>query len=195
MRVSGVIRRVAALALASGVAVATMAMTAGTANAATTYKGKVTANGGLTIRSAPSTHTSNNGNVAKGTTITIACKVPGTRVDGNGLWYKLSNGKGWVTARYVTNIGSAPKYCPSADTEYGDGRTTAAVNMRRGPHFNDVKTGVVYEGTRVAVVCYVKSTAGVNGNYLWYQLTNKSWVTAAFVKRLNTPASNWVPCA
>lgn len=195
MRVSGVIRRVAALALASGVAVATMALTAGSAEAATTYKGKVTASGGLTIRSAPSTHTSNKGNVAKGTTISIVCKVPGTSVGGNRLWYKLSNGKGWVTARYVTNIGTAPKYCPSADTEHGDGRTTAAVNRRQGPHFNDVKLGTLASGTRVAVVCYVKSTAGVGTNFTWYQLTDKSWVTAAYVKRLNTPATNWVPCA
>jgi len=189
------IRRVAALAAASGIAVASLALTAVSADAATTYQGKVTANGGLTIRSAPSTHTSNNGTVAKGKTVTIACKVPGSSVDGNRLWYKLSNGKGWLAARYVDNVGKAPKYCPSDDTEYGDGRTTATVNTRKGPHFNDAKTGTLAKGKRVTVVCYVKSTAGVDGNFTWYQLDNKSWVTAAYVKRLNTPATNWVPCA
>lgn len=194
MRVSGVIRRVAAVALASGVAIASFALTAGTADAATTYKGKVTANGGLTIRPAPSTHSGSNGSVAKGKTITIDCKVPGTSVGGNRLWYKLSNDKGWVAARYVSNIGAAPKYCPSADTEYGSGRTTAVLNMRKGPHFNDAKTGTLAKGKNVQVVCYVKSSAGVGDNFRWYLLDNKSWVSAYYVKRLNVPASNWVPC-
>lgn len=195
MRVSTAIRRGAALAAAAGIAIVGLAATAGTAEAATVYKGKVTASGGLTVRPAPSIHTGSKGTIAKGTTISIDCKVPGTVVGGNSLWYALSGNKGWVSARYVANVGVAPKYCPADDTEFGDGRTTAAVNMRRGPHFNDVKVGTLAKGKSVTVVCYVKSTAGVGGNFQWYQLTNKTWVTAAYVKRLATPASNWVPCA
>lgn len=195
MRVTAAIRRGAALAAAAGIAIVAMAATAGTAEAATTYKGKVTATGGIKVRTAPTTHAGIKGTIAKGTTITIDCKVPATKVDGNRLWYALTGNKGWVSARYVANIGTAPKYCPAADTEHGDGRTTAVVNLRSGPHFNDVKTGTLAAGTRVAAVCYVKSSAGVGGNYQWYLLTNNSWVTAAYVKRLATPATNWVPCA
>lgn len=198
MRVPRLIRRVGALALASGVAMGTMALTTGTAAADppwTKYKGKIIANGGLTIRSAPSTHTSNKGIVAKGTTITIDCKVPATSVAGNRLWYRLTNGKGWVAARYVTNIGSAPRYCPIDDTAGGGtGHTTAAVNRRQGPHLKDVRLGTLPKGTRVHVICYVTSTAGVGGNYDWYQLTDRSWVTDAYLKRVVDRPPNWGSC-
>ncbi len=195
MRVSTAIRRGAALAAAAGVAIVGLAATAGTAEAATVYKGKVTANGGITVRPAPSVHTGSKGTIAKGKTISIDCKVPGTKVDGNTLWYALTGNKGWVSARYVANVGAAPKYCPAFDTERGDGRTTEIVNRRQGPHFNDAKVGTLAKGKAVSVVCYVKSSAGIGGNFQWYQLTDKSWVTAAYVKRLSTPGTNWVPCA
>jgi uncharacterized protein YraI len=193
MRVSGWIRRGAGLLLAAGVVAATLLVTT-PAEAATSYKGKVIANGGLTIRSAPSTHTSNKGLVAKWTTITIACKVYGTSVSGNRLWYRLSNGKGWVAARYVVNIGAAPKYCPSAGTPSADGHPTEDVNVRSGPHFNDAKLHTLRKGTWISVICYVKSTVGVGGNYTWYLLADKGWVAAAYVEKV--PMQHpWVPCA
>ncbi len=197
MRVSEWIRRGAGLLLAAGVAAATLSV-ATPAEAVppwTKYKGKVIANGGLTIRSAPSTHTSNKGNVAMGTTVTIDCKVHGTSVGGNRLWYRLTNGKGWMAARYVTNIGSAPRYCPIGDTTGGgDGSTTAAVNRRQGPHVNDAKLGTLPKGASISVICYVKSTAVVGGNNKWYLLTDRSWVTDAYLKRVVTLPSLWGPC-
>jgi uncharacterized protein YraI len=198
MRVSEWIRRGAGLLSAAGVTAAALfvATPAAAAPPPTNYKGKVIANGGLTIRSAPSTHTSNKGTVAKGTTVTIACKVHGTSVGGNRLWYRLSNGKGWLSARYVTNIGSAPRYCPIDDTAGGgDGSTTAAVNKRQGPHFNDARLGTLPNGTKIRVICYVKSTAVVGGNDKWYLLRDRSgWVTDAYLKRVVTRPSNWGPC-
>ncbi len=161
----------------------------------TKYKGKVIAIGGLTIRSAPSTHTSNKGIVANGTTVTIDCKVHGTSVGGNRRWYRLTNGKGWVSARYVTNIGSAPRYCPIDDTAGGGtSHTTAAVNRRQGPHLNDAWFGTLPKGTEIHVICSVKSTARVGGNYTWFLLTDRSWVTDAYLKRVVTRPSNWGLC-
>lgn len=194
MRVITGIRRSAALAIAAGIAIAGLGM-ATSAEAATSYKGKVTANGGLNIRPAPSTHSGIAGSVAKGKTITIDCKVPGTTVGGNRLWYALSGKKGWVSARYVDNIGAAPKLCPAFDTEFGVGRTTAVLNQRSGPHFNDSLRGALPKGKKVQVRCYVKSSAGVDNNFTWYLLDNNNWVSAYYVKRLSVPASNWVPCA
>lgn len=180
---------------AAAIATAGLVATTTTADATTTYKGKVTANGGLSVRSAPSTHTGSNSTIGQGKTIKIDCKVPGTTVNGNKLWYALSGDRGWVTARYVDNIGAAPKYCPASDTEYGSGRTTAVLNMRSGPHFNDARTGTLHKGKKVTAVCYAKSSAGVGNNHRWYLLDNDSWVSAAYVKRLSTPGTNWVPCA
>lgn len=193
MRVSGWIRRGAGLLLAAGIAAATL-FVATPAAAATSYKGRVIANGGLTIRSAPSIHTSNRGMVAKWATITIACKVDGTSVGGNRLWYRLSNGRGWVAARYVVNIGAAPRYCPSDGTHSADGHPTADLNVRSGPHVNDAKRYTLRKGVWISVTCYVKSTAGVGGNYTWYLLADKAWVTAAYVKKVPTQHA-WVPCA
>lgn len=195
MQVATAIRRGSALAAAAGMVIVGLAATAPSAEATTVYKGKVTANGGLSIRPAPSTHSGSDGKVAKGKTIKIDCKVPGSSVNGNRLWYALSGDKGWVSARYVDNVGAAPKYCPASDTEFGDGRTRDALNMRSGPHFNDAKRGTLKKGQRVNAVCYVKSSAGVDNNFRWYLLDNDSWVSAAYVKRLSTPGTNWVPCA
>jgi uncharacterized protein YraI len=195
MRSATAIRRGAGLTAAAAIAMVGLVTTTTPAEATTVYKGKVTANGGLTVRSAPSTHSGSKSTIARGKTITIDCKVPGSTVNGNKLWYALSGNRGWVTARYVDNIGAAPKYCPASDTEYGAGRTTAAVNLRSGPHFNDAKAGTLPKGRNVTAVCYVKSSAGVDGNHRWYLLKNDSWVAAAYVKRLSTPGTNWVPCA
>lgn len=198
MRVSRVIRRVAALVLAGGVAMATLA--AGSAGAEErrqfSFKGKVIANGGLTIRSAPSPHTGNRGVVAKGTTVTIVCKVHATPVDGNRLWYQLSNDRGWLAARYVTNIGSVPRYCPLDDTTGGGtGSTTAPVNRRQGPHLKDARLGTLPRGAKISVVCYVRSTSVIDGNEKWYLLADRrSWVTDAFLKRDVTRPSMWGGC-
>lgn len=195
MRFVTAMHRGARLAAAAAIVVGGLVATTSTADAAPVYKGKVTANGGLTVRSAPTTHAGVKSTVAKGQKIKIDCKVPGTTVSGNKLWYALTGKRGWVTARYVDNIGAAPKYCPAEDTEYGNGRTTAKINLRSGPHFNDAKAGSLKKGKKVSAVCYVKSTAGVDGNFRWYLLKNDSWVSAEYVKRLSTPGTNWVPCA
>ncbi len=173
MRVSSAIRRGAALAAAAAIAIVGLAATAGTAEAATSYKGKITANGGVTVRPAPSTHAGSKGTIAKGKTISIDCKVPGTKVDGNTLWYALSGNKGWVSAARLQR-GRRAEYCPAFDTEFGDGRTTATVNLRSGPHFNDTKAGSLAKGKAVNVVCFVKSSAGVGGNYQWICWTTRS---------------------
>lgn len=198
MRISEGIRRGAGLLMATGVAVATVlvATPAAADPGWMRYQGKVIANGGLTIRPAPSTHTSNKGTAAKGTTVTIACKVHGTSVDGNRLWYRLDNGKGWLAARYVTNIGRVPRYCPVSDTGGGgEGSTTATVNRRQGPHLNDAKLGTLPRGEAIRVICSVKSTSGVGGNYEWFLLSDrKSWVTDAYLKRIVTRPMNWGAC-
>lgn len=193
MRVSAWIRRAVGLAAATGVVVATALATTAPAEAAAAYKGKIIAQGGLKIRTAPTIYAGSPGSIARGTTIMIDCKVVGSRVDGNRLWYALSGNRGWVAARYVENIGAAPILCPSAATEYGEGRTTATVNRRLGPTTRDVRVGTLASGTRVTVRCYVSSQR-IGETRLWYLLTNGSWITAAYVKRLAIPATNWVPC-
>ncbi|HIT76350.1 MAG TPA: SH3 domain-containing protein [Candidatus Avipropionibacterium avicola] len=192
MKISQWTRAAMTAVVAAGLAVGSVAA-ASPAHAAGGYKGKVIAKKGLVIRSAPSSHAKATGSLEKGDKISLDCKANGPKVDGNGMWYELSNGKGWVTARYVDNIGAAPKLCPVADTEFGVGKTKSGVNMRSGPTTDDSIRGALPKGTKVTVRCYVKSEK-VGSHQLWYLLDNGSWVSAANVKRLDVPASNWVRC-
>ncbi|WP_329545487.1 SH3 domain-containing protein [Streptomyces sp. NBC_01356] len=76
------------------------------------YKGRISARGGLALRTAP-----NRGSrvlrVARyGEIVHIFCKTSGQSVDGNRLWYQLTDGTwAWGAARYIDNIGPAPRWC------------------------------------------------------------------------------------
>ncbi|MEV7346621.1 SH3 domain-containing protein [Streptomyces sp. NPDC093544] len=76
------------------------------------YKGRISARGGLALRTAP-----NRGarvlRVARyGEVVHIFCKTSGQSVDGNRLWYQLTDGTwAWGAARYIDNIGPAPRWC------------------------------------------------------------------------------------
>jgi hypothetical protein len=73
--------------------------------------GRVTSPIGLNIRAAAATDSAVLGALGQGATFEILCKVPAGLVDGNRLWYKLYDQAGWVSARYVANVGAAPRYC------------------------------------------------------------------------------------
>ncbi len=101
-------------------AVAGVLVTAGVAGTATAadsawskdYKGRVTANGGLNVRTRPTTDSRIVGSNPTGRVVTIECKVNGDNVGGNRIWYKLTNApRGYSSARYIDNIGQAPKWC------------------------------------------------------------------------------------
>jgi len=76
------------------------------------YKGRISARGGLALRTAP-----NRGSrvlrVARyGEVVHIFCKTSGQSVDGNRLWYQLTDGTwAWGAARYIDNIGPVPRWC------------------------------------------------------------------------------------
>ncbi|MDO0911799.1 SH3 domain-containing protein [Streptomyces sp. DT2A-34] len=74
-------------------------------------KGVVTANT-LLLRSAPNRRSQVIRVVHKGDIVRIFCKTPGQRVQGNPLWYLLADGTwAWGAARYIDNIGPAPRWC------------------------------------------------------------------------------------
>ncbi len=84
------------------------------------YQGQVIARTGLNIRARATTNSAVvGGPIRYGTVIRIRCKVVGQNVDGNRLWYKLADARfpnGFVSARYVDNIGRAPSYCTTGMT-------------------------------------------------------------------------------
>jgi uncharacterized protein YraI len=176
--------RRAAIALATAVIVPLgLLATTTAAEAATTYKGKVTE--GVNVRSAPTSAAVKVGSYAKGATITIQCKVFGPAVSGNSLWYKLANGR-WVSARYVANVGAAPRFCGDGHEYSGRVSSSTALSVRSGPHTANAKVSSAPRGSTLAIVCKVDSQT-VDGNRRWYQLTGDGggqWVSARYVTNI-----------
>ncbi|MFB6844448.1 SH3 domain-containing protein [Streptomyces sp. NPDC056373] len=75
------------------------------------YEGVVTA-GTLALRSAPNRGSQIIRFAHRGDIVKIFCKVGGQTVQGNPLWYLLTDGTwAWGAARYIDNIGPAPRWC------------------------------------------------------------------------------------
>ncbi|MFE3763803.1 SH3 domain-containing protein [Streptomyces sp. NPDC059104] len=68
----------------------------------------VTTGNGLGVRSGPGTGYEHRGNVSRGETVALQCKVNGETVEGNAIWYKLADGSGWIAARYAENLNQVP---------------------------------------------------------------------------------------
>ncbi|GAA5039274.1 SH3 domain-containing protein [Actinopolymorpha pittospori] len=178
-RVGGVVVAAASTIVLS----AGMLAVAPQAHAATTYQGRVTAT--LNVRSAPTSAAADVGTLRSGATVNIQCKVFGPSVDGNTRWYKLSTGR-WVTARYVANIGPAPRFC--GDGREYEGRALSFLNIRSGPNTANATVSSAPQGTLLPLVCKVDSQV-IDGNSRWYQLTGDSggqWVAARYVSNVGS---------
>jgi hypothetical protein len=76
------------------------------------YKGRVTAHGGLVLRDAPTRGSAVIRVEPYGAIVHIFCKTRGEWVGGNNLWYLLTDGTwAWGSAKYIDNIGAAPRWC------------------------------------------------------------------------------------
>ncbi|MFD5159557.1 SH3 domain-containing protein [Streptomyces hawaiiensis] len=75
------------------------------------YKGVVTADR-LALRSAPNRGSQIIRFAHRGDVVKIFCKTGGETVQGNPLWYLLTDGTwAWGAARYIDNKGPAPRWC------------------------------------------------------------------------------------
>lgn len=170
-----------ALVAVGAAAFVPLTLAAGTsaAEAVTTYTGKTTV--GVNIRYAPTQLSTKTGSLARGTTIEIDCKEFGPRIDGNNLWYNLTKG-GWVSARYVANVGAAPRYCGSGATYEGKVVSRSTLNVRSGPNTGNAIVSRVPRGHHVFINCKVRAQ-NIDGNSLWYSLEGDSaaWVTARYI--------------
>nr|WSY51813.1 SH3 domain-containing protein [Streptomyces sp. NBC_00886] len=75
------------------------------------YRGVVTASQ-LALRSRPDRGSRIIRYAHRGEHVSIFCKTRGSNVQGNHLWYLLTDGTwAWGSARYIDNIGPAPRWC------------------------------------------------------------------------------------
>lgn len=142
------------------------------------YHGRVTATSSLTVRTAPSSYAASQGSLAKGKKIAITCKLRGTTVGGNNVWYRIENTK-WVSARYVATVGPSPRWCTTS-YPFAGVVTTESLTVRVGPTTKDKLVSTVLQHNDVHVSCKVISQS-VGGTNLWYQIGSGKWVSAAYV--------------
>ncbi|MBM7784747.1 SH3 domain-containing protein [Tenggerimyces flavus] len=148
------------------------------------YAGKTTSK--VAVRTFPSTYGKRLEVLPKGHTTYIYCKVNGPDVDGNRLWYhtnRWSSEMSWMPARYVANVGPAPKYCAPRPK---DGQVTAkpSLTIRATPSQTAKALGTLKYGVQISTICKKNSTV-VGGNPRWYQLYDGGWVPARYVQNLN----------
>lgn len=176
---------IGSIALAAGVGLtgAAPANAAGPASGT----GEVTANGGLAIRSAPTPYSGRNGAVREGQRISLSCKVRGTNVGGNNIWYKLGSRSKWVSARYVRNVGRAPGWCADSNA-VGENNQGIGLNLRAGPTTKDRVVGGLAGSGRVDLICKVRGES-IRGNNLWYQTSDRKWVTARYIDNVGRAPS------
>ncbi|MFE9599211.1 SH3 domain-containing protein [Streptomyces hokutonensis] len=75
------------------------------------YRGVVIASE-LALRSRPDRGSRIIRYAHRGEHVSIFCKTRGSNVQGNHLWYLLTDGTwAWGSARYIDNIGPAPRWC------------------------------------------------------------------------------------
>lgn len=143
-------------------------------------KGRLLPGYSVVASSLPTTATVNRGVLDRGSTIDIQCKVYGSSVRGNDIWYlRPAEVIEFVPARYVANVGPAPKFCGAAATYRG--RSTAPLVAYAAPTSGSARVGrVIPRGTTLAIGCKVPGRA-VGGNPWWYNLGGGSWVSARHV--------------
>ncbi|MBP0459926.1 SH3 domain-containing protein [Streptomyces montanisoli] len=71
-------------------------------------RGKVVARLPLSIRERATTDSRYLGSLRPGSIVELRCKKRGQNVDGNDLWYKLENHRGYSAARYIQNLSHVP---------------------------------------------------------------------------------------
>ncbi len=181
-------RLVRTAAAVLGTAVVGGLLTAAPAEAASSYQGRVTTSV-LTVRHLPTTASASEGTVKKGQTIEIVCKVRGTTVAGNNIWYALPPTLNeWVSARYVDNLGPAPRWC-GTEARWA-GKANAALNKRVAPTTAAAKAGSLAKGQSMSIICKLNGQ-NVGGNPRWYYLTDGRWVAARYVDNIGVGAPGW----
>ncbi len=147
-------------------------VTSGTAAEASTSTAAYINADGVNFRTGPSTKHAAQGQLSKGTAVTVT--------GSSGSWYKLtvdSTGKsGYVFKRYVTSGTAAEASTSTAAYINADG-----VNFRTGPSTKHAAQGQLSKGTAVTVT-------GSSGS--WYKLTVDSTGKSGYVfKRYVTPGT------
>lgn len=140
--------------------------------------GRVIATGGLRVRNRPSVNAGSITTLPQGYIVKLACRITGEDVDGNDVWYATEHG--WVTARYVANVGAPPSTCSPTGFGPYSGKAITTLNVREGPDTSQPITRVLATGEEFIIDCLGLSES-ILGNEMWYRTEAGDWVSAAWV--------------
>ncbi|MER2004233.1 MAG: SH3 domain-containing protein [Enterococcus casseliflavus] len=161
-------------------------------NSGTTINKKMKTTEAMNIRSSASTSGSVVGSLSKGTTFTATSMKTGTSVNGNKNWYYVS-GKGWVSGAYLTevtnnNASEAEKEDNSSSINQKM-KTTAALNVRSDASTSSRVVTTLGQGVTVTVTAKKNGTS-VEGNKTWYYVSDKGWVSGAYLTTTSSSSNN-----
>lgn len=164
---------------------------AGTAHADSyDSEGRVTAHGGLVVRSQPTTASARVGILRLNKVVPLSCKITGTVVYRNNdqnaeksnIWYRLPASSTWVSALYIDGVTQAPPDCGSAK-RYQGRVITGYLNAREAPTTRANAHGGYMKDAKLTIVCKLESQS-IDGNNLWYSLPTGTWVAARYVANI-----------
>ncbi|GGN47908.1 hypothetical protein GCM10012285_34270 [Streptomyces kronopolitis] len=77
------------------------------------YEAHIVAKAGVVLRTGPSYEFSAVGSKGYGAVVGIACRLNGQKVEGNRVWYKLSDSSYvWSSERHIVRVGTEPpRWC------------------------------------------------------------------------------------
>ncbi len=113
----------------------------------------------------------------------------GTTFAVNNIWYALPPTLNeLVAARYVDNLGPAPRWCGS-EARY-TGKANATLNKRVAPTTAAARAGSLAKGQSMSIICKLPAQR-VGGNPRWYHLTDGRWVAARYVDNIGVGVPGW----
>jgi uncharacterized protein YraI len=157
------------------------------------YGYRVTSGTTLNTRSGPSTSYPVAGTRQPGSTVSVVCQAPGTKVGTTSVWDKLADGS-YVTDYYVSTP-SGTGYSPPLPRCGYPYQVTAVggINERTGPGASYQAAGTLPNGSLAWVTCQKTGTA-VGTTRIWDKLADGRWVTDNYVATpSNTTYSKPVP--
>ena len=150
--------------------------------ASPSYRYAVRSGGSVNLRSGPSTTFAKKGALAPGAPVDVVCQLTYTKVDGDPIWNKLTNGH-YIADRFVSTPSATGFSKPLPNCSYAYQVEGNSLNTRAKPSATSTLRSHLPHGSTAAVVCQTSGTK-VGGSKVWDRLKTGSYVSDIY---LSTP--------
>jgi hypothetical protein len=143
------------------------------------YSYTVTSSTDLNGRTAPSTSASIPRTYAHGSTVTVICQTPGTKVGTTSVWNKLGDGN-YVSDYYVSTPSNTTYSAPLPRCTFPYQVTASTLNERTGPGSSYSSPRTLSSGALAWVYCQ-RSGSAVGTTSVWDRLDDSYYVSDYYV--------------